>query len=137
MSKGRPMHLQTQVVPGIRKRRILHIEDNEEYANLVKRVLETRDYEVTQAADGLTGLIAFNQQSDHLDAVILDLNLPHLSGASLLKEMHRLRPELPLIVLTGDISDSNLKLYQEGAAILWHKPISAADLLENLKAVLH
>jgi DNA-binding response OmpR family regulator len=126
----------TQVVNQTAKRSILHVEDNQEYANIVRMVLESRDYEVTQAADGLSGLIAFNQGAEKWSAVILDLNLPHLSGANLIKEMHRVRPDLPLIVLTGDTSDTNLQLYEEGAAILWHKPISATALVENLRAVI-
>jgi two-component system OmpR family response regulator len=136
VSKPNPLHFKTQVVPHP-KRQILHIEDDEEYGNLVRTVLESKDYKVTQATDGLSGLIAFNNNVDEWDAVILDLHLPHVSGTSLLKEMHRLRPKLPLIVLTGDMSDSNLGLYEEGAVILWHKPISVAELLENLKVLMH
>lgn len=130
------LHLKTQVVPNTLKRYILHVEDNTEYAKLVRHVLESRDYEVTQAADGFLGLIAFKKNLDQWHAVILDLDLPHVSGKTLLQEMHRLRPELPLIVLTGDTSDANLKLYETGAVILWHKPISPSELLENLKALI-
>jgi CheY-like chemotaxis protein len=102
----------------------------------VRVLLESRDYEVTLATDGLSGLIAFNQAPEKWKAVILDLNLPHMSGAALLKEMHRIRPDLPLIVLAGNISEENLSLYQEGAAIVWQKPISAQELVENLQAMI-
>ena len=66
--------------------------------------------------------------------MIIDLDLPHVGGSSLIKEIHGLRPELPLIVLTGALHDTNLELYESGAAILWHKPIAPPELLENLSA---
>jgi DNA-binding response OmpR family regulator len=133
---AKPLTSDTQVVNSTPRRKILHVEDSADFAGIVRILLESRDYDVTQAADGLSGLIAFNQDPEQWSAVILDLSLPHLSGAALLNEMHRIRPGLPLIVLTGDRSDETLHLYGKGAVIVWHKPISAQDLVENLKAVV-
>ena len=84
-------------------------------------------YEVTHAADGLSGLLAFNQNPDQWAAVLVDLQLPHVSGNALLKEMHRIRPTLPLIVLTGAEPGTNLDVYEQGAVILWHKPVSSSE----------
>jgi DNA-binding response OmpR family regulator len=126
----------TQVIPSHAKRHILHIEDDPEVAGAVAELLESSGYEVTHAADGLSGLIAFNQNPDQWSAVLVDLNLPHVSGNSLLKEMHRLRPNLPLIVLTGAPPGTSLEVFEQGAIILWHKPVSSTEILENLKALI-
>jgi len=126
----------TQVIPRHAKRHILHIEDDPEVAGSIGQLLETNGYEVTYASDGLSGLLAFNQNPDQWSAVLVDLNLPHVSGNSLIKEMHRVRPNLPLIVLTGAALGTNLEVYEQGAAILWHKPVSSTELLENLKALI-
>jgi DNA-binding response OmpR family regulator len=126
----------TQVIPHHAKRHILHIEDDPEVAGSVGQLLEMNGYEVTYASDGLSGLLAFNQNPDQWSAVLVDLNLPHVSGNSLIKEMHRIRPNLLLIVLTGAEPGTNLELYEQGAAILWHKPVSSTELLENLKALI-
>ena len=131
------LDLRTQVIPRDAKRHILHIEDDPEVAGSVAQLLEANGYEVTHAADGLSGLLAFNQDPDQWAAVLVDLTLPHVSGNSLLKEMHRTRPELPLIVLTGTAPGTNLDVYEQGAVILWHKPVSSTELLENLKALIH
>lgn len=128
--------LRTQVIPRDAKLHILHIEDDPEVAGAVGSLLEANGYEVTHAADGLSGLLAFNQNPDQWAAILVDLQLPHVSGKSLLKEMHKSRPHLPLIVLTGAEKGTNLEVYEEGAVILWHKPVSSTDLLENLKAVI-
>jgi len=130
-------HFRTQVIKSHAKRHILHIEDDPEVAGSVGQILETNGYEVTHAADGLSGLLAFNQNPDQWSAVLVDLNLPHVSGNALLKEMHQARPNLPLIVLTGAPPGTNLDVYEQGAIILWHKPISSTELLENLKALIH
>jgi DNA-binding response OmpR family regulator len=127
----------TQVIPGNAKQHILHIEDDPEVATSVATVLEKSGYAVTSASDGLSGLLAFNENPAQWSAVLIDLQLPHVSGNSLLKEMHKARPELPLIVLTGAAVGTNLEVYEQGAVILWHKPVSARDMLENLKALLN
>lgn len=130
------LDLRTQVIPRDAKRHILHIEDDPEVAGAVGQLLENSGYEVTHAADGLSGLLAFNQNPDQWSAVLVDLQLPHVSGNSLLKEMHKARPSLPLIVLTGAAKGTNLDVYEQGAVILWHKPVSSSELLENLKALI-
>ena len=129
-------HLITQIIPNHAKRHILHIEDDPEVAGSVGQLLEASGYEVTHAADGLSGLLAFNQNPDQWSAVLVDLNLPHVSGNALLKEMHQVRPTLPLIVLTGAPVGTNLDVYEQGALILLHKPVSSTELLENLKALI-
>ncbi|MCE0523802.1 MAG: response regulator [Methylacidiphilales bacterium] len=131
------MDLQTQVIPRDAKRHILHVEDDPEVAGSIGQLLETNGYEVTHAADGLSGLLAFNQNPDLWSAVLIDLNLPHVSGNALIKEMHQARPNLPLIVLTGTPPGTNLDVYELGAVILWQKPISSTELLENLRALIH
>jgi len=129
-------HLRTQVIPNHAKRHILHIEDDPEVAGAIGDLLESNGYEVTHAADGLSGLIAFNQSPEQWSVVLVDLTLPHVSGNALLKEMHRIRPSLPLIVLTGAEPGTNLDVYEQGAVILWHKPVSSTEILENLKALI-
>lgn len=130
-------HLSTQVLPGHAKKHILHIEDDSEVAESIAALLESNGYEITHAADGLSGLIAFNQNPKQWSVVLVDLTLPHVSGNALLKEMHRVRPNLPIIVLTGAAPGTNLDVYEQGAVILWHKPVSSQEILENLKALIH
>jgi DNA-binding response OmpR family regulator len=129
--------LRTQKIPGHAKHHILHIEDDPEVAESIAALLEANGYEVTHAADGLSGLISFNQNPEQWSVVLVDLTLPHVSGNALLKEMHRIRPTLPLIVLTGAEPGTNLEVYEQGAVILWHKPVSSQEILENLKALIH
>jgi DNA-binding response OmpR family regulator len=126
----------TQIIPSHAKRHILHIEDDPEVAGSIADLLESNGYEVTHAADGLSGLLAFNATPAQWAAVLVDLTLPHVSGNALLLEMHKARPDLPLIVLTGAPPGTNLEVYEQGAVILWHKPVSSVELLENLKAVI-
>ena len=129
-------HLRTQIIPDHAKRHILHIEDDPEVAGAISELLEANGYEVTHAADGLSGLLAYNQNPAQWSAVLVDLALPHVSGNSLIKEMHQSRPELPLIVLTGSPPGTNLDVYEQGAVILWHKPVASSEMLENLKVLI-
>ena len=127
----------TQVITKDAKRHILHIEDDPEVAKMVSELLDANGYVVTHAADGLSGLLAFNQAPEQWSAVLIDLNLPHVHGTKLIQEMHQSHPHLPLIVLTGAEEGTNLEVYEMGAIILWHKPISSTEILENLRALLN
>jgi DNA-binding response OmpR family regulator len=126
----------TQVLSVGTKGHILHIEDDQEVAGLVVQVLNANGYKVTHAKDGISGLLAFTERPNRWAAILIDLTLPHFTGNSLLKEMHRIRPELPIIVLTGAEPEDSIGVYELGAALVWQKPISPSELLEHLKAVL-
>ena len=58
--------------------RVLHIEDNVESRALVRRVLESRGFEVMEASDGLAGIdLAIRQ---HPDLILIDIALPGIDG---------------------------------------------------------
>ena len=107
-------------------------------AESMAALLETNGYEVTHAADGLSGLIAFNQNPDQWSVVLVDLTLPHVSGNALLKEMHRISPTL--LSHRADrrgARHQSRRLRTRRGHSLAHKPVSSQEILENLKALIH
>lgn len=125
----------TEIIPEEAKRHLLHIEDDPMYSDLIKKVLDANGYIVTHASEGVSGMLAFNENPEQWIAVLIDLNIPHMHGTTLLQEMHRIRPELPLIVLTGAVGE-NLDAYESGATIVIKKPILPAKLLEDIRAAI-
>ena len=71
------------------------------------------------------------------DAVLVDLNLPHLSGEALLRSLHADDPELPVIVVTG-VQDATLavRLVREGAFASLVTPVDPKSLLEVVRRAL-
>ena len=83
--------------------RILLIEDETRIQAFVRRGLEAEGYGVVTADDGPDGLSL--ARSGEWDLVVLDLLLPGMNGLRVLQELHRERPQLPVVVLSarGDL----------------------------------
>jgi DNA-binding response OmpR family regulator len=93
------------------------------------------DYDVRQAADGEQG--AEEALRGGVDLVLLDLLLPKRDGLEVLAELRKLRPTLPVIILTARGSEEDrvrgLKLGADDYVV---KPFSARELLARIEAVL-
>lgn len=81
---------------------ILCIDDEELGLRVRKMVLESAGYQVVTGIDGPTGLSVF--ASEPVSAVVLDYYMPGMSGGEVAAEMRRLRPEVPIILLSAYIN---------------------------------
>jgi DNA-binding response OmpR family regulator len=117
--------------------KILYIEDDQRVAALICTLLREQGYDVEYFALGNAGLERFNQDVPAWDAVIIDLNLPDVSGQSILPQIAVQRPNLPIVVYSG-VSGLNerFELYSSGAAALLTKPTNGQDLLDVLKGLI-
>lgn len=117
--------------------KILYIEDFEKLARFVCILLEKHGYEVEHHALGKPGLERFRQEPESWDAVIIDLELPDVSGQKLIPEIAVLRPALPIVVYSGMKGlEDRFELYSSGASALLTKPCGAKDLLDVLKGLI-
>ncbi len=116
-------------------RQILTIEDDAAIRRGITDALRFAGYTSLEAADGRHGL-ELALQRDY-DALLLDLVLPGCGGFEILTQMRRLRPTIPVIVLTarGEESD-RIRGLREGADDYVVKPFSVKELLARLEAVL-
>lgn len=91
----------TDVTTQIRKPRVLVVEDNEAYRNLVKSTMELAGFEVYDAENGLRGLEIARAQDP--DLVLLDVYMPVMDGMSMLVELKKdeVLQKIPVIMLTN------------------------------------
>jgi DNA-binding response OmpR family regulator len=118
--------------------RVLVVEDEQDIAALIKHALErSGDAHVDVVGSGDTALRAVADQAP--DLVILDLNLPVLSGTEVCRLL-RARPEtaaLPIIMLTARTSEADrVAGLDSGAADYVTKPFSLKELSARVRAVL-
>ena len=78
---------------------ILIVEDEKRVADLLKAGLEENGYSVMVAYDGEMGLRLFRSNEFHL--VISDIVLPGLDGLGLCKEIRKINPDVPVLMLTA------------------------------------
>jgi two-component system, OmpR family, response regulator len=112
--------------------RILVIEDEPRIQEFVTRGLTAEGFTVEACGDGATGLERGLQEN--FDLVILDLLLPGIDGLTLLGEVRRKRPELPVLILSAR-SDLPTKLrgFELGARDYLAKPFSLDELLARVR----
>ena len=85
--------------PGQPARTILCIDDSETSLEVRQTLLEHFGYRVLNATSGGRGLEIFSSQT--VDAVILDFNMPDMSGEEVALKLRRLNPQIPIVLLSG------------------------------------
>jgi two-component system, OmpR family, copper resistance phosphate regulon response regulator CusR len=115
--------------------RILIVEDEARIAAFLARAFEAEGLHVDLAEDGERGLV--RALGDNYDLVILDLMLPGRDGLDTLRELHRQRSSLPVMVLSAR-SDLPTKLrgFELGAVDYVAKPFSLDELLARARVQL-
>jgi len=107
--------------------RILVVEDDQRIASVLVKAFERTGQEVVVAADGDVGL--FLATTDRFDVVLLDLGLPGQSGMALLHGISRVRPDLPVVMLTGrDNPSVRAGCMDAGASSFVTKPFIISEL---------
>jgi two-component system, OmpR family, copper resistance phosphate regulon response regulator CusR len=115
--------------------RILIVEDEARIRAFLARAFEAEGFVVDVVGDGDQGLARV--LAGHYDLVILDLMLPGRSGLEALRDLHRERSELPVLILSAR-SDLPIKLrsFELGAVDYVAKPFSLDELLARARVQL-
>ena len=115
--------------------RILVIEDEPRILGFLKVGLEAEGFAVDGAEDGVSGLAL--ALCEPYELVVLDLQLPKLDGLRLLKELHRGRPELPVLILSARTDlPTKLRSFQLGANDYLSRPFSFDELVARVRVQL-
>ena len=115
--------------------RILLVEDEEKVSRFIVRGLKAETYAIDAVSDGQEGQEFLSSYS--YDLVILDLNLPGLSGTDLLQLIRKKNTTVPVLILTArDSVADKVRNFECGADDYLTKPFSFAELLVRIKALL-
>lgn len=115
--------------------RVLVIEDEPKLAANIADAIEESGLSADVAHDGEKGLRLAQEHA--YDAVVLDLLLPRLHGLSVLKEIRKTKPKLPVLVLTAlDSTAEKIEGLDRGADDYVTKPFVLDELLARLRALL-
>jgi DNA-binding response OmpR family regulator len=114
---------------------LLVVEDDERLSRALRRLLEEDRHVVDVAADGETGL-AIAEDGAGIEAVILDIGLPDMSGLEVARRLRRSRSELAILMLTArDTIDDRVTGLDAGADDYLVKPFAFEELAARLRAL--
>ncbi len=134
--EGRPAP--APVAPsGIRREKVLVVDDSQTIVDMVKLFLEKEQYEVITAKDGMEALERIYQEIP--DLILTDVMMPRLDGMGLCKKLKErvATSTIPIIMLTAKgEADSEIQGLEAGADDYIAKPIDPKRLLTRVKALL-
>lgn len=115
--------------------RILVAEDDRPVASFLSKSLEAEQYAVDVATDGEEA--NYMAENYEYDLVILDINLPKKTGYEVLQEVRQKKPNIAILVLTGNSQiPDRVKGLDLGADDYLTKPFSLAELSARIRALL-
>lgn len=117
--------------------RILMVEDNPDNANMMRRLLETENYEVAHSELGIKGVQMARE--GNYDLILMDFNLPDIDGRNLVLVLRKqLNDEMPpIIAVTARASDQERFIAQRfGYAAFISKPFEPEMFLDTVRLVL-
>ena len=117
-------------------KKLLIVEDEENFGIVLKSYLEMNGYEVDLAKDGNIGWSKAMQH--HYDLCILDVMMPYKDGFTLAQEVKEKKPDLPIIFLTAKgMKEDQIRGFKIGAEDYLTKPFDSELLLYKIKIIIN
>ena len=112
--------------------KILLMDDEEGYVNVLAKRLGLRDMEVTKSFSGSEAIQALRGQD--FDVAVLDLKMEDIDGIEVLKIFKKMVPEMPVIMLTGHGSEQAAREGMKyGAFDYLTKPCKLEQLVKKIR----
>lgn len=115
--------------------RILLVEDDQNFGDVLRSYLDMHDFDVTLATDGAAGLESYKK--GHFDLCIFDVMMPKKDGFTLAREIREKDADMPIIFLTAKaMKEDVLQGFKIGADDYITKPFNSEELLLRIQAIL-
>jgi CheY-like chemotaxis protein len=108
--------------------RVLIADDSPHLVLLYRAVLEDAGYEVVSVSNGIAAIAA--AESGDIDAAVLDVLMPGVSGDAIAERLRRTNPQLPVLLMTGD---SGEQFVSDATAPVLRKPFPPEDLVRAVR----
>ena len=131
----------TVYMENIVKEHILVVDDEQNMRNTLAFILEAANYQITTAAEGreaLEEILAARESGRPINLLITDIRLPGLSGLQLIDELHYLKIQIPILVITA-YGDRALfhELMRTGCTDYLDKPFDYRELVERVDSLVN
>ncbi len=124
--------MNSQVNPPVTRHRILIADDNEMIREAIGSVLGMKGYDVLECEDGAQAIEILS--TEHIDFMILDLQMPNVTGYKVLEWLSKQTLSLGVVVCTGTIVDADV--LETLGVMVFQKPFRMRALLDEISAAL-
>jgi PAS domain S-box-containing protein len=117
---------------------VLIVDDEEALVRLGEEMVAGLGYEPVGFASSAAALESFRASPERFHAVITDESMPEMTGSDLVREIRRLRPDIPIVMMSGVVTPAlSARARELGGIELLAKPLAERELARSLAAVLH
>ena len=114
-------------------KKILLVDDSDDFREAVNSRLSANGYEVVQASDGSEALESIKSQTP--DLIILDIKMPKMDGYTFIKNLKKEGKDIPVIILTA-YRDMESLFKMEGISDYFLKSDDLGVLIKKINALL-
>jgi DNA-binding NtrC family response regulator len=117
--------------------RVLYVDDEPTLAKIAEMELGHMGCQVTALTSSLMALELIQGGQQEFDVVCSDISMPEMPGDELVRKIHRLRPDLPIVLITGyDRRLTASEAQRLNIIAFFQKPFSMEDLHNRLRQML-
>jgi PAS domain S-box-containing protein len=112
---------------------VMIVDDEKPLVRLAEETLAQLGYDPAGFDSSVAALEAFRAEPERYDIVLTDATMPELTGTDLAREIHRLRPNLPIVLMSGYQGPQLTEMaHAVGVCEILHKPLVSRDLGRSL-----
>ncbi|MEC4813681.1 MAG: PAS domain S-box protein [Scytonema sp. PMC 1069.18] len=116
---------------------ILVVDDEAPIREITKTSLEHNNYKVITASDGIEAIAFYAQDKDKISAVIIDMMMPNMDGATTINTLQKMNPSPRIIAVSGLATPEQVPLEKSfTCSAFLPKPYTAQELLKTLHTVI-
>lgn len=113
---------------------VLVVDDEPAILELAQDILHTAGFQVLTALDTAQALELCSSGTEQIDLLLTDIQMPQMTGIELARHLHDRKPGLPIVFMTGGISDSDVTIMAGLKIVL--KPFRPNALVQVLQESL-
>ncbi len=118
-------------------RHVVYLDDEAPLVFLVDRALTRRGYRVSALTSAEEAITLVRDSEHEVDIVVTDYNMPHLSGMDVAKTLRALRPQLPIVLISGYVTEAmRAEATSVGIQEIVHKPDSIDELCQTIESLV-
>jgi CheY-like chemotaxis protein len=117
---------------------ILVVDDEAAIREITTTSLENHNYNTISASDGVEAMTIYAQHQDKISAAIVDIIVPNMDGATTIRALQKMNPQLPIIAVSGLATSEQIPINKaSGHTAFLPKPYTVQQLLTALHTVIH
>jgi two-component system cell cycle sensor histidine kinase/response regulator CckA len=119
------------------KKTVLLVEDEEPVRRVLRMMLERAGLRVIEAASPIEACAVFEEDASRVDILVTDVIMPEMNGPTMAKRFLSLRPDLPVLFISGHSNVSSDLLTPDNPRIAFlPKPVGATQLAVRVRELL-